>query len=217
MQEQVLMVRSKPDPKIGIVERHTTLLSRLLQNDRWCLTGTLPSLPDDLDQLAVIVDLDPYLQDGITGRISYRNRRCLENTAMNDDYIVLNFPASRTSELTFYRIASAVLPAYVSTFDAYRADIATPDLILRDYGKGIATDARFQLERIYPALYLSSDLCNRLFGYPPVEAVQRLLGIAYECQEWHRGLHLIASAEELSPDAADAFDQRAFTALIEDA
>lgn len=159
-------------------------------------------------------DISDALHNGVSAAISYCSRNAIEaDHGMYDDILTIEFDPSRADYPVF---ALPVFGQLVKVFGAYRATVVLDEeLDLDDYdhildevdATGRDVDGRDGVFRISPVCFFDRELCNRAFGIPPAEIIDRLVGKIEHVEKIDDGVLIIATREILTRPSLVALDR----------
>jgi len=162
-------------------------------------------------ELCEIIQLGSVLPGKMKGNIVYpvRIKPYIDD---KDDHLNINF---NLNNVDFKVFSTQIFKHYISSFDAYRAEIYFdaasaidfPEIqkIFFDTGKNL--NARDGIYRIGPLCYFSDELCKKSFGFTSREVVNRLKDDVEDVYEHHNGVIIIYSSEPVDKETYFKIDK----------
>jgi hypothetical protein len=198
-----LMIRSKPHN--DMFKKHEYFMSRLrgLKNE-WGISD-IPELRDPGTLPMRQIKLSRYLRKGISGLISYQNRKYYEDEGQYDDYFTLEFnPAKHDYKL----LVAECFPSYIEWFRGYRGQIADEEFIHLDFEHTRELDLRTSIYRVYPVSFFDDDLCRRALGLTMEEVARRLCGHVDDIKIASNGVLVVAQSTPINLEGAIAISDK---------
>lgn len=208
--------RHRADPTSSVELRHAEIVQKLRDPMVSWLgkydPGAIRFESEAIDSGAA--DFSPALHAGVSAAISYCSRSVIDaDHGMYDDVLTFEFDPSAADYSLF---ALPIFGQLVKVFGAYRASVVLDEeLDLDDYDRildevdatGRDVDGRDGVFRISPVCFFDRELCNRAFGIPPAEIIDRLVGKIEHVEKIDDGVLIIATREILTQSSLVALDR----------
>lgn len=205
-----LMLRARPGQE-PVTTKHAEV-SMLLQRvaGSWGVVGDLPPVKEPATLPKCDVKLKGCFPRGVTGRISYQNRKYLADEGRFDDYLCLDFDPNRVD---FSELLEVSFLALAGAFGAYRGHVGDQEFVQRDFDRAHALDNRDAVYRFHLANYFDSQLVTRAFGTTVSELTPMLEGVVHRVRVLGAGVMVATRPLAVHLEEAEADNGRVWAAL----
>jgi len=140
--------------------------------------------------MTAIFPLPDLQKGGFKGRVTYRYRRLLTDSSLEDDFIDVSF---NPQKVDFAVLIDEVFPRYAQSFGGYFGYIGDEEFIHIDFNRSRGFNKRTGVLRFYPVTFLDGELCSRAFGITPARLIDLLNGAGLTARPLGDGMTLVAN------------------------
>lgn len=208
-----LVFHARPDESVSIQDKHANFFAHTA-----CLAGPWgigqrPVPPLEVGHGATVLNLKPFLGQGIyRAMLDYSIRRTPTDNALDDDGLTVTF---NPGQIDTRNLIDVVIPVYIKAFDAYLVeyfddrmiDIAAEDL------KGVVFNPRQHIYRVGLVSYFDEQLCRRALNLTPAQVAKRVQDKAERADLLHAGVYIVGASVPLPLEVALAKCRELTTAV----
>lgn len=207
-----LMLRARPGQE-SVSEKHARVSLRLKGiSGSWGSVGDLPPVKEPATLPKCDVSLKGCFRKGVSGRLSYQNRKHVVDEGRCDDYLRLAFDPTRVD---FRELAEESFLALAVAFGAYRGHIGDQEFVQRDFEQAHALDNRESIYRFHLVNYFDTQLVSRALGTTVFELELLLKEVAHRVQLLGDGVLVSTRSQPVGLDEAEADNARIWGLLVQ--